>query len=377
VTRRSLSLLRGCNFVQSTEHLRGAKYRTESLFCMKCALRTAPMRICCSFEKGRFGLTIDQLKAKMKAKAPFKLTWKQAQYEAIWNKPSLAKEFTYLRTICADNLVERLDDVLKPIERAADLSVSGTGEIGRALLQAGRFDNIKKFDQFVLSRSQLNACPETYEGLGSCSRNVLKDWSRICPETLSEESYDLILSNLSLHWVNDINETLRQIRKALKPDGMFLGTMLGGDTLHELRASLAIAEQEREGGFSPHISPMLPLADASSLLSSAGLKLVTVDTAHIQIDFDNAFSAMRHLWWMGESNASTNRRTTVSRDTFLAAASLYQKLYGFEEGGKVLVPATFSIIFMIGWAPHETQKMPLEPGQGKVSLTKLGKGGAG
>jgi NADH dehydrogenase [ubiquinone] 1 alpha subcomplex assembly factor 5 len=164
----------------------------------------------------------------------------------------------------------------------------------------------------------------------------------------------------------------------LKPDGVFLGSMFGGNTLHELRASLAIAEQEREGGVSAHVSPMLPISDACGLLSGAGLKLVTVDTMKIEIEFDHAFALMKHLWWMGESNSSTSRRTFVSRETMIAAASIYSHLFGHEaEDGTRVIPATFEVIFMIGWAPHESQKAPLLPGQGQISLTKLGKGYSG
>ena len=314
----------------------------------------------------------------MKSKSPFRLAWKAAQADSIWRQPALANEFSYLKTICADNLIERLDDITKPLERAADLSITGCGEIGRALQKAERFESISRLDQYCLSETQMKQCPNQFEGLKTCNKQILADWSNLCPGTLEENSYDLIFSNLSLHWVNDINEAFKQIRKALKPDGVFMGTMFGGDTLHELRASLAIAEQEREGGVSPHISPMLPMADACSLLGAAGLKLVTVDTAQIQIECESAFSLMRNLWWMGEGNACANKRMHVSRETMLAASALYEHLYGFlDDQGKLVVPASFSVIFMIGWAPHESQKAPLLPGEGQVSLTKLGKGGSG
>lgn len=177
---------------------------------------------------------------------------------------------------------------------------------------------------------------------------------------------------MALHWVNDLPQALKQMSKMLKPDGMFIAAMLGGDTLHELRASLAIAEQEREGGVSAHVSPMLPVADACGIMTGAGLQMVTVDTERVIIDYDNAFACMRHLWWMGESNACTNRRPTVSRHTMLSAAAIYRQLYGNKIDETV--PATFDFVYMIGWAPHESQKKPLLPGQGKISLTKLGKG---
>ena len=313
---------------------------------------------------------------EMKSKAPFNFRLKQAQLDSLWRNASTAREFTYLRTTCADQLVERLDDILKPLDRAADIG-SATGEIGQALQRIGKFDAIKRFDQFATRESQVKELPSKYEGLESLTTGVVSDWNQMTPGLLEEGAYDVIMSNLSLHWVNDINDTLKQIRLALKPDGVFLGTMFGGDTLHELRASLAIAEQEREGGISAHVSPMLPNADACGVLGQAGFKLVTVDTAQIQVEFDNAFSLMRNLWWMGESNACTNRRSAVSRETMVAAAAIYQHLFGSYDGDKPSIPATFQVIFMIGWAPHESQPKPLQPGQGQVSLTKLGKGFSG
>jgi NADH dehydrogenase [ubiquinone] 1 alpha subcomplex assembly factor 5 len=331
----------------------------------------------------------------MKSKSPFNMLWKHSHLDILSTKPSSSSSsYNYIKKICATSLAERMDDITKPLSKVAEIG-SSSGEFANALIEQGKFmsgeeddsslssSSIEHFEQIVWRKSQLAALPDTYKGLKSYRKSAFEEWTSPSfslagkNKADDEGSFDLIASNLSLHWVNDIGDIIKKIKTLLKPDGVFLGTMFGGDTLHELRASLAIAEQEREGGISPHISPMFPIADACSLLSNGGLKLVTVDTAQIQIEYDNAFALMRHLWWMGESNASTNRRLVISRETMLAAAAIYEHLYGIKEGNKTVIPATFNIIFMIGWAPHESQAVPLEPGQAQVSLTKLGKGYSG
>lgn len=284
------------------------------------------------------------------------------------------QDFSYLRTTIADQLVERVEDVTKDFTSLVELGCMN-GEFVHALHTADLLNRFKTVDQICWTPAQLDfdpALPDTVSGTTVTTR-AMSSWEELCPGVLQPSSADLIVSNLALHNVNDLPNTLQQVKRALKPDGAFLCAMFGGDTLHELAASFAIAEQEREGGVSAHVHPMLPTRDACGLLSNAGLELVTVDSLQITVEYDNAFSLMRQLWWMGESNALKNRRSYVSKDTLLSAASIYQGLYGTKEG---LIPATFEVIFMIGWAPHESQAKPLPPGiKGQVSLTKLGTGG--
>ena len=183
-----------------------------------------------------------------------------------------------------------------------------------------------------------------------------------------ESEMDLVVSNLSLHWSNDIEDVFKSTHKALKPDGVFLAALLGEDTLYELRTAMTVAEQEREGGLSPHISPMMSVADCCASLSGSGFNMVTADVGSIQVDFDNAFACMHHLSGMGESNASLLKREAVQRDTMLATAAIYQSMFGTPEG---TVPATFDVVFLIGWKPHKSQPKPLEPGQIDVNFKDL------
>nr|XP_048311407.1 arginine-hydroxylase NDUFAF5, mitochondrial isoform X2 [Myodes glareolus] len=185
-----------------------------------------------------------------------------------------------------------------------------------------------------------------------------------------ENTFDLVVSSLSLHWVNDLPRALEQIHYVLKPDGVFVGAMFGGDTLYELRCSLQLAETEREGGFSPHISPFTAVNDLGHLLGRAGFNTLTVDTDEIQVNYPGMFELMEDLKGMGESNCSWNRKALLHRDTMLAAAAVYREMYRNEDGS---IPATYQIYHMIGWKYHDSQARPAERGSATVSFGELAK----
>jgi SAM-dependent methyltransferase len=202
----------------------------------------------------------------------------------------------------------------------------------------------------------------------------------ICPQILSPSSVDLIVSNCILHNVNDLPGLFKQIKLALKPDGAFIGCMLGGETLFELRNALAIAQQEREGGLSPHISPTIQPADVCGLLNSAGLVLSTVDTNTISIEYDSIYSCMRDLWWMGETYSPANGKPSpIHRETFMAAGIAALRMFNNannkeqqQQQSSPVFPVTFEVISMIGWCPSPTQPKPLKPSIPQVSFSKLG-----
>jgi SAM-dependent methyltransferase len=179
-------------------------------------------------------------------------------------------------------------------------------------------------------------------------------------------SLDLVLSNLSLHWVNDLPGALIQIRRALKPDGLFLAAMLGGDTLKELRHALIEAETGVTGGISPRLSPFAELGDAAGLLQRAGFALPVADTDTITVTYKDAFALMRDLRGMGETNAVAARTTGFTRRAVIfEAAARYAGLYGGRDGR---IPASFQILYMAGWSPHESQQTPLRPGSAEARL---------
>ena len=184
-------------------------------------------------------------------------------------------------------------------------------------------------------------------------------------------SLDLVISVLSLHWVNDLPGALIQIRRALRPDGLFLGAIFGGKSLTELRQSLARAETEVEGGISPRVAPLVEIRDLGALLQRAGFALPVVDSDTINVSYPDALTLMRELRGMGESNVLRERRPSFSRrSTMLTAAEHYREIFGDESGR---IPATFEVLYLAGWCPHKSQQQPLKPGSGKVSLkTALG-----
>ena len=182
----------------------------------------------------------------------------------------------------------------------------------------------------------------------------------------SNSVFDLILSNLSLHWVNDLPGALTQIQRALKPDGLFLAAILGGDTLVELRDCLLTAESEAQGGASPRVSPMVALGDAAGLLQRAGFAIPVADSDTINVTYDNAFRLMADLRGMGEANAVQERlHRFTPRSVFMRAAELYQQRY---SGPDNRINATFEVIYLHGWAPHESQQKPLRPGSAEQRL---------
>jgi len=183
--------------------------------------------------------------------------------------------------------------------------------------------------------------------------------------SISRESQEAIVSCLSLHWVNDLPGILVQIREALIPDGLFLGALFGGDTLFELRTSLQLADIERQGGIAPRISPMTDTRDMSNLLGRAGFTLLTVDVDEVKVAYPSMWELIEDLRDMGESNAIMGRGHFIRRDTLAAASAIYKELHGNEDG---TVPATFQIIYMIGWKPAPNQRKPLERGSADVNL---------
>ena len=189
---------------------------------------------------------------------------------------------------------------------------------------------------------------------------------------LQPESLDLIVSALAFQFVNDLPGVLAQIRRALKPDGLLLAAMIGGDTLTELRQSFAAAEAECEGGVSPRVAPFADLRDVGALLQRAGLALPVTDVDRVVVRYDSAFALMTDLRRMGATNILIERRRTPTRRaTMLRMAQIYGERFADADGR---IRATFDVIWLSGWAPHESQQKPLRPGSAKASLEAAVKG---
>lgn len=185
---------------------------------------------------------------------------------------------------------------------------------------------------------------------------------------LRESAHDLVIHAMTLHWANDPVGQLVQCRRALQPDGLFLGLLPGGQTLHELRACLAEAEAEVTGGLSPRVLPMGEIRDLGALLQRAGFALPVADSFTKTVLYRDAFHLMADLRAMGEGNALAGRlRRPTRRAVLLRAAEVYQSRFGRDDGR---IPATFEIICLTGWAPHDSQQKPLRPGSAAARLAE-------
>jgi SAM-dependent methyltransferase len=191
---------------------------------------------------------------------------------------------------------------------------------------------------------------------------------------LQPQSLDLVASGLALQFVNDLPGVLTQIRRALRPDGLLLAAMIGGDTLTELRQAFAAAEAECEGGVSPRVAPFADLRDVGGLLQRAGFALPVTDVDRVVVRYDNVFALMADLRRMGATNVMIERRRTPTRiATMLRMSEIYAQRFSDPDGR---VRATFDIIWLSAWAPHESQPKPLRPGSATASLEAAVKRGS-
>ncbi|XP_007450256.1 PREDICTED: NADH dehydrogenase [ubiquinone] 1 alpha subcomplex assembly factor 5 isoform X1 [Lipotes vexillifer] len=267
-------------------------------------------------------------------------------------------KFDYLKEEVGSRIADRVYDIARDFPLALDVGC-GRGYIAQHLNK----ETVGKFFQTDIAENALKNALE----MEIPTVSVLAD-EEFLP--FRENIFDLVVSSLSLHWVNDLPRALEQIHCVLKPDGVFIGALFGGDTLYELRCSLQLAETEREGGFSPHVSPFTAVNDLGHLLGRAGFNTLTVDTDEIQVNYPGMFELMEDLQGMGESNCAWNRKALLHRDTMLAAAAVYREMYGNEDGS---VPATYQIYYMIGWKYHDSQARPAKRGSATVSFGELGK----
>ena len=194
------------------------------------------------------------------------------------------------------------------------------------------------------------------------------------PHVLADEEFlpfaplslDCVISALDMHSVNDLPGALLQIKQALKPDGLFIAALFGGETLHELRSTLTTCEMELRGGISPRVFPFADKQELGALLQRAGFALPVVDSEIVTVSYEHIFKLMNDLRGMGESNVIAARdKRYVGKEFFLRAGQHYMQNFAESDGR---IPASFEIIFLIGWAPHESQQKPLEPGSAENRL---------
>jgi SAM-dependent methyltransferase len=253
---------------------------------------------------------------------------------------------TFLLERVAEDVADRLATVLRRFERAVDLGTP-THAIRRVLAASGKVGDI-------IAAGPLPDGPDFA---------VVADEEAL---PFKDASLDLVVSALALQFVNDLPGTLIQIRRALKPDGLFLAALAGGDTLTELRQAFATAEAEIEGGISPHIAPFADLRELGALLQRAGFTLPVTDVDRLTVRYVSPFALMEDLRRMGASNPLIERRRRpLKRATLNRVADIYCERFADGDGR---IRATFEIVWLSGWAPHEGQQQPLKPGSAKRRL---------
>jgi len=259
----------------------------------------------------------------------------------------------FLKRRAAEDAVLRLEAIMRDFPVAVDLSAR-SGAFREALALSDARSRVGLVVEADLSEPMLRG--------RDCPRVVL-DEERL---PFADGSVDLVVSLLGLHWTNDVVGALIQIRRALKPDGLFIGAFLGGSTLTELRQSLMIAEAELTGGAGQRVSPFADPNDAGALLQRAGFALPVADVDRVRVRYAHPLKLMADLRQMGETHVAAERHPRpLSRAVLGRACEIYMERFAEADGR---ARATFDIITLTGWSPHESQQKPLRPGSAKMRL---------
>ncbi|XP_048332032.2 putative methyltransferase At1g22800, mitochondrial isoform X2 [Ziziphus jujuba] len=266
----------------------------------------------------------------------------------------------------AENILDRLEDCKRSFPSA--LCLGGSLEAIRRLLN-GR-GGIEKLVMMDTSYDMVRLCKDAEQNEPSkkIETSFMVGDEEFLP--VKESSLDLIISCLGLHWTNDLPGAMIQCRMALKPDGLFLAAILGGETLKELRIACTVAQMEREGGISPRVSPLAQVRDAGNLLTRAGFALPGVDVEEYTVKYQSALDLIEHLRAMGETNALLQRNRILKRETALATVAIYDSMFAAEDG---TIPATFQVIYMTGWKEHPSQQKAKRRGSATISFQDIQK----
>eukprot|EP00760_Papus_ankaliazontas_P008030 PhM_4_TR13648/c0_g1_i2/m.32316/K18162/NDUFAF5; NADH dehydrogenase [ubiquinone] 1 alpha subcomplex assembly factor 5 len=284
-------------------------------------------------------------------------------------RPMDMERMTLHKTL-ADQMLERTNFIKGETPVVLEIGAHCGWFLDR-FLEHEKLKGVQQYIQCDISADRLN---QNYDHIQHKLPQNIEFVQMECDEELSipvpEKSVDMVVSCLSMHWVNNLEQAMINIRKVLKHDGFMIMCMFGGNTLYELRTCFMRAEQEREGGFSAHTNPMIDGAGMSTLMLQSGFHFPTVDLDRHMLSFPSAFHLMEYLQDMGENNCMVMRRPYMPPDSFVATAALYDYFYGNKETG--LVPATFEVFHAIGWAPSPDRPVhTAKRGSGQISLQSL------
>jgi len=259
----------------------------------------------------------------------------------------------FLKRRAAEDLVLRLEAIMRDFPRAVDLGARN-GAFAEALAQSDAKSRVGLLVEADLSEPML---------AGRTGPRLVADEERL---PFAPGRLDLVISSLALHWTNDVVGTLIQIRRALKPDGLFLGALFGGATLTELRQSLMAAEMELTGGAGSRVSPFADASDAAGLLQRAGFALPVADVDQVCVRYDHPLKLLQDLRQMGETSVLAERHPhALTRKVLARAMEIYQQDFAEPDGR---IPASFEILTLTGWSPDPSQQKPLKPGSAKMRL---------
>ena len=317
----------------------------------------------------------------------FNQTVKLLQKERAGANFQHSRATDYLKDEVARRLVDRLLDINREFPNVLDLGANSCN-IARAIAQPPleapeipdeTAEKKLPLDKRVGHLTCAETSPATLHRDDDVDETKIPTTKTILPSLemlpYEQNSFDAVLSSLSLHWVNDLPSCLASINSILKPDAPLIAAMFGGDTLFELRSSLQIADLERRGGVTPHISPLADVRDIGGLLNRAGFKLLTVDVDDIVVEYPDTFTLMTDVQAMGEGNAILKSMGgPISRDVLLANEAIYRELHCSDDQ-KDRIPATFRVIYMIGWKDAPNQQKPLERGSGQLNMKDVLGGG--
>lgn len=258
----------------------------------------------------------------------------------------------FLPARVADDFADRLQLINRRFPVALDFE-AGSGRVGRALLASGKVDRLISSDSAIQVAARLPL------------PRVASELTRL---PFADTRFDLVATALALQLVDDLPGVLLQIRRCLKPDGLFLGAVLAGDTLHELRQAFGEAESEITGGVSPRVAPFAAVRDLGALLQRAGFALPVADSDVLTVTYQSPAALIAELRAAGAANPLVARsRVPLRRAVLERALAIYQRDFSLA-GGRV--QATFEIVTLTGWAPHESQQRPLRPGSARSSLAE-------
>lgn len=276
-----------------------------------------------------------------------------------WNRDRASvdyRDYAFLKGRESTQLLERLEDSPRRFARALDLWAHD-GQAAEALRRSGNVDHVTALEPSPLMVARLRA--NQFEAAVSEHETL----------PFEPETFDLVASVLSLHWINDLPGLLNQVRTVLKPDGLFLACLFGGGTLNELRTALIEAESEILGGISPRLSPLPSLQDMAGLLQRARFALPVADIERVTVRYEHPMKLLQDLKGMGEQAAFAPRggqvRRPLSRRILARMCEIYFERFSESDGR---VRASFDVIWLSGWAPAANQPKPLKPGSGKFSL---------